>query len=427
LSYLEEAVTKRLNATAYSLVSLTLPISVIGLALVIPREISSIISGNPLQSLSSMDILLIALSNSYLIYVIASSAASYFLMKSVRQHIHYSNMLSLRNIIEQGDYSKALEYLHFENTARSIPSPISSFLLTLFTGGLAYPLMLYVCEKSIRRHDYSESALMSFKPIGLITSLNLLFDLLLTTVTFGFWMIAWAHRVVKNFNTHVNSMHLKLSISESKSAKYSKSNRVTFYLTAPLLLIVPAALKIPVYPINVIASSILITLVAYLLKEKSFTLQVLGVMLSEYYVLVLVGVTSFLSSINYASFLEYFLDQYEGLSKVGFFETMLFIFQNNLRVMLIGLVPLLGSLVLGLAVGNTAFYLGLMMSRSLGVLSVLIMPHTPLELLAYAISVSISFRSFAWGLKKVFYKALGALLVLILAALVESVLIVAVR
>lgn len=427
MSYIEEAVTKRLSTTAYSLVSLTLPISVIGLVLVIPREISSIISGNPLQALSSMDILLTALSNSYLVYVIASSAASYFLVKSVRQHIHYSNMLSLRNIIDQGDYGKALEYLHFENTNRSIPSPISSFLITLFTGGLAYPLMLYVCEKSIRRHDYSESALTGLKPVGLITSLNLLFDLLLTTVTFGFWMIAWARRVVKNFNTHVNSMHLKLSISESKNTEYSESSRIIFCLAAPLILIVPAALKIPVYPINAIASSIFVALIAYLLREKSFALQVLGVMLSEYYVLLLVGVTSFLSSINYASFLEYFLNQYEGLSKAGFFETTFFIFQNNLRVMLIGLVPLLGSLVLGLAVGNTAFYLGLMMSRSPEVLSVLIMPHTPLELLAYAIAVSISLRSFAWSLKRVFYKALEALLVLILAALVESVLIVVVR
>ncbi len=427
MSYLEEAVTRRLSATTYSLVSLTLFVSIIGLVLVIPREISSVTSGNPMQALSSMDVLLTALLNSYLIYVVASSAASYFLVKSVRQHIHYSNILSLRDIVYRGDYSKALEYLHFENTTKDIPSPISGLLLTLFTGGLAYPLMLHVCEKSIRRHDYSESTLMGSKPIGLITSLNLLFDLLLTAVTFGLWAVAWACRVVKNFNTHVDSIHLKLSISESRGTKYSESSKVFFCLAASLLLIAPAAVKIPVYPINAVTSSIFITLTAYLLREKSFALQVLGVMLSEYYVLTLVGVTSFLSSINYASLLDYFLNQYGFLPKAGFFETALFIFQNNLRIMLIGLVPLLGSLVLGLAVGNTAFYLGLMMSRDLEALSVLAMPHTPLELLAYAIAVSASLRSFEWGLRKTFYKALEALLVLALAALVESVLIVVMR
>ncbi|MCS7127917.1 MAG: hypothetical protein RMI83_01420 [Desulfurococcaceae archaeon] len=427
MSYLEEAVTRKLNATAYSLVSLTFFISVIGLVLIIPREISSIVSGNPLQAISSTDALLIALSNSYLIYIVASSAASYFLIKSVREHIHYSNMLSLREIVDRGDYSKALEYIHFENTARSIPSPISGFLLTLFTGGLAYPLMLYVCEKSVRRHDYSESSLRGSKPIGLITSLNLLLDLLLTVVTFGFWMIAWAHKVVKNFNTHVNSIHLKLSISESRDIKYSESSKVALCIAASFLLIAPAALKIPVYPINVVASSILITLIAYLLRGKSFVLQVLGVMLSEYYVLILVGVTSLLSSTNYASLLEHFLSQYEGLSKAKFIETTLFIFQNNLRIMLISLVPLLGSLVLGLAVGNTAFYLGLMMSRDLEVLSVLVMPHTPLELLAYAIAVSASLRSFEWGLRKTLNKVLEALIILVLAALVESALIVVMR
>ncbi len=354
------------------------------------------------------------------IYVIGSAIASYMTYRALHDHIFYSVTETVLELSEKEELG--IRYvLNPEYTRSKLPSPITALILTLLTGGIAFPVMIYLFEKKIRTHDAIESKIKGLKPYSQIDIGNFLLDLILLVVTLGLWLSIWIWRAIRIYNSHVKSKHLLL---KSKEIPLLTPRPV---LVIPLMLLAVSAfvflslMNIPVVPLPQIFIAFLMAYTAYIFRRKRLIYQVTVLIILQYVILGSIGLAGFFAYNFYSPLLTVFEELSEGLGR-DFLSLVLTIFQNNIRITILGLMPFIGPLITGYAIGNTAFLFGLIFYEKPSALSLFLMPHTFLEFLSYGLSVAIATRIPISG-RKLLPHALISVIVLFIGAVVESLLI----
>ncbi|MEM4880467.1 MAG: stage II sporulation protein M, partial [Desulfurococcaceae archaeon] len=139
-----------------------------------------------------------------------------------------------------------------------------------------------------------------------------------------------------------------------------------------------------------------------------------------------------MAGFNTYSFYFYYLESLEAITKQTPLFISIYIFINNAVVSLPAIIPYVGLIPLTTGILNAGLIIGLEAMRRcvntacvLGLMTILIYPHTVLELLAYAVIASSISK---WGKWREFSKLLIiGLIVLLIAALVETATLMALR
>ncbi len=412
---------KLLDEKIYSLIAIPLFISIIGLIYFMALSISAIVTSQeeiPEESLAYA----MAFIGFGAVYVVGSSAIAYILYNTLHDHLFYSVSETLLSTIDSDD-TRILGYLLRPGYTRSkIPSPITALLLTLLTGGIAFPVLLYIFEKRIRLHDMVESRVKGVKPLKEIDIGNLLLDLVLLFITMGLWLGVWIWRAISTYNRHVKARHLYKKVSDTPVFTPSPLLSIPLTLLTISTLTFLSLMKLPVVPLPQLIIGFLMAYTAYVMRRTSFINQVAVLTALQYIVLGAIGLIGYLTYHIYYPMLEGFEELQEMMGR-DLPSLVFMIYQNNLRITLLGLIPFLGPVIMGYAIGNTSFLFGLIVYRKPDALTLFIMPHTFLEFLTYALAVSIATRIPVEGRRLLPYVVI-ALLILFLGAVVESLLIV---
>ena len=413
----------------HALIPIPLAVSVIGILYLVYQGISSSIT--PFQTVT--DLSSIKFASLWIVYTLASTISAYRLLKTMNQHLVYSSIETYYWIRTRGGDFKYVVEAGFEK--KNIPSPITALLITLLTGGLAYPVMLGLFENTLRKHSISEEkALFGENFTRKNKPEYILLDIALTLTTLGLWMCIWIYRAVRQYNTHLDIVHGNHPLPPQKPSTVS----IQTYVNPGLAVIATSMLStgiygflsvlgIPVFPLPVLAYTFIFSFLVLSTRKHGVFTQSMLILCMEYIILVGLGFTGFLSYNKYGFIVDEFTESISSIISSGnILQMTLFIFQNNSLIVLSGLVPLLGSIYAGYAVSNTGFLYGLLIGRDYYVegtysgLQLLIMPHTVLELYAYALAVTAASRAFLKDYKKlVIYGALSAL-ILLFAAIIES-------
>ncbi len=378
----------------------------------------------------------------YIGYVVASSYSIYRLLKRLHRHLIDSGITSYLLARQKHDLD-AIKKLYMGGLLRrEIPSPITGFILGIVSFGLAYPLLLYIVEKNLRRHIYGEEKTFlgksSVKTIGVE---HLLLDIAATLLTFGVYMMYWCWRVVKTYNTHISNMHEKEKplVELGEVVQYGMKPYPEPLTSSPVLILglyligvgvvgILGTLGLKTHLVLAIATGLLIGYISYTNRFKPVVKHVFKLLGYIYLFLVLISIAGLLASPGYMDFYESTKQQVSRVLSRDFWVLTRNIFTNNLAISLMELIPIIGLIYLGIGLGNAAVFIGIATATSLvrgepPPLLVYVSPHTFLELLAYAIMASASTRMLRGdGLKNILLITTG-IAILFLAAMVESLII----
>ncbi len=377
-----------------------------------------------------------------LIYVLLSSYVSYSIAQRVNQHLHYSVIEIYNKVKESNREDKEHAYrLLYELSyiKKNTPSPLTALLLTLFTGSIAFPIFLWSYEKYLRLHSSLEERIVYGRPFTQrINASNLLLDLFFTFITAGLWIGFWSYRLTRLFNNHLDRIHYGVSLDKAFSFTEQVFSAKPGYTIASLILVTGvfgflSTLGIPSYPLPILSITVLFAYTVYVLKDKPFIVHVLSILALEYMVLVILGFIGFLNYGFYNTLFQAFEEQVSNLPRDPLVLTI-GIFQNNLMVTLAAFIPYLGTLYTGYALSNTGFLYGLIIGNYqvsgdiFTPLTLFLLPHTFLELLAYAIAATTAPRIIYSSLSKDNIKRIIlAITILFMAALIEALTIVIAR
>ena len=408
-----------LDEKIYPLIAIPLFLTIIGLIYIMLMT-TTYLTLNP-QVIPEQELSLpIAFISFGAVYVVSSAITSYMIYNALHDHIFYSVTETILELSEKEELR--IKYiLNPEYTRSKLPSPVTALILTLLTGGIAFPVMIYLFEKRIRSHDAIESKIKGLKPYSQIDIENFLLDLILLVVTLGLWLGIWIWRAITIYNRHVKSKHLLLKTKEIPSLTPRPVLVIPLILLAISALVFLSLMNIPVIPLPQLFIAFLMAYTAYVLRRKRLIYQVAALILLQYTILGSIGLVGFFAYNFYSPLLSAFEKLSESLSR-DFPSLVLTIFQNNIRITILGLIPFIGPLITGYAIGNTAFLFGLIVYEKPPALSLFLMPHTFLEFLSYGLSVAIATRIPIEGRKLLPY-ALISIVVLFIGAVVESLLI----
>ena len=410
---------KLLDEKIYPLIAIPLFLTIIGLIYLMLMSITYL-TLNP-QVIPEQELSLsIAFISFGAVYVVSSAITSYMIYSALHDHIFYSVTETILELSEKEELR--IKYiLNPDYTRSKLPSPITALILTLLTGGIAFPVMIYLFEKKIRSHDAIESKIKGLKPYSQIDIGNFLLDLILLVVTLGLWLGIWIWRAITVYNRHVKSKHLLLKTKEISSLTPRPVLVIPLILLAVSALVFLSLMNIPVIPLPQLFIAFLMAYTAYILRRKRLICQVTALVILQYIILGSIGLVGFFAYNFYSPLLTAFEKLSESLGR-DFPSLVLTIFQNNIRITILGLIPFIGPLIAGYAIGNTAFLFGLIVYEKPPALSLFLMPHTFLEFLSYGLSIAIATRIPIEGRKLLPY-ALISIVVLFVGAAVESLLI----
>lgn len=414
---------KLLDEKIHPLIAIPLFLTIIGLIYLMLITITSFTLN--LQEIPEHEISLSITFISFgAIYVMGSAIISYMMFNTLHDHIFYSVTETLLKLMESGEL-RIEQILDPEYTRAKLPSPITALILTLLTGGMAFPVLIYLFEKRIRIHDAIESKIKKQEPYSQIDIGNFLLDLVLLVITLGLWLSIWVWRAITIYNRHVRSKHLQLEVGETLLPSPRPILIIPLILMAISVLVFLSLMNIPVIPLPQLFIAFLMTYTAYVFRRKRLVYQVTALIILQYIVLGSIGLIGFLAYDFYSPLLNAFERLSEGLSE-DFTSLSLMIFQNNLRITIIGLIPFIGPIIAGYAIGNTAFLYGLIIYERPPALSLFLMPHVFIEFLSYGLSIAIATRIPIEGRRLLPY-VLISITVLFIGAVVESLLIFMMR
>jgi len=182
---------------------------------------------------------------------------------------------------------------------------------------------------------------------------------------------------------------------------------------------------LPCYLPSIIGYGALLGYIALSYRQTSFTEQVLLTYGFIYLVFLATTAIGFISAPAYTDFYQKIEEEITNIRSHDFLTLILNIFFNNLGISIVAVSPLLGSIYLGLGLGNSGLMYGIILSLSIirGNLSTLIlpiMPHAILELFAYSVFVVISTRIMREETRRILIWLLFGISMLLLAAVIES-------
>ncbi len=374
----------------------------------------------------------------YVGYVLSSAYSAYRIYKLLHRHLVDSGITSYYWLKKINDIDSIIKLYKTGLFKRELSSPITVFLITLFSGGLAYPIFLFLAERTLRNHAYGEESKFINKPITNTIGVEhgLLF-LAATILTIGLYLIYWGYRIISIYNKHLDIIHgnhpdlpkirYVVVIGHEEDIPILSLGLVfagiVFYGLAGLY-------GFPCYLPSTIGYGALLGYVALSYRRTSFSKQVLITYGFVYLVFLATTAIGFISAPTYADFYEKVGRQLSEISSNDLSVLLSTIYLNNLAISIVSVSPLIGATYLGLGLGNSGLIYGIALSISIlhGDFSKLllpIMPHAILELLAYSIFVAISTRIICEETKKTITWLLLGISVLLFAAIIESFLIIA--
>jgi hypothetical protein len=362
-----------------------------------------------------------------LAYIIASIIAVYIVLRDIREHIYNSAMVTYyytRGV----DYIGALYYLKDMLNRSTLPSPITGLILTLLTSGVAYPIILYFTEKTIRVHAVlEEEAFFKKKRTREYTALAGVVDIALVVLTLGVYMAYMGYRLAKTFNTHIDTIHSTHpeppktlpQPSLEPGAWMTTSGIIGIFMVFLALSTIMAYVNLYFTP--QIGLGLLLSALVVRRAERRLLENI--VLIYSLLILLLLGglFTGYSGCELYRGLYENVRELSELIRFLNVWFLIAFIFINNLAISISSTLPYIGGIGLVSGVFNAGLVLGVLSAieeRSIySSFTILAYPHTILELLAYAILLVASSKFGVW---REYVKLISiGLLVLALAAIIE--------
>ncbi len=373
----------------------------------------------------------------YVGYVLSSAYSAYRIYRLLHRHLVDSGIISYYWLKKINDIDSIIKLYRTGLFKRELSSPITVFLITLFSGGLAYPIFLFIAEKTLRNHAYGEESKFIDRPttsrIGVEHGLLFFAAVILTM---GLYLIYWGYRVASIYNKHIDIIHANHPdlprIQYNFVTEYQENIPVlslglvfagiVFYGLASLY-------GLPCYLPSIIGYGALLGCIALSYRRADFPKQLLLTYGFVYLIFLATTAIGFIGAPAYTDFYQKIEEQLAGLRSHDFSTLVLNIFFNNLGISIVAISPLIGAIYLGLGLGNSGLMYGIILSLSIlhnnySALILPIMPHAILELFAYSVFVVISTRIMHEETRKILVWLLFGVSILLLAAIVESLLII---
>ncbi len=431
--FVEEIRWPRLSPPVYALIGIPLVLGNIGLIFIIYDIIRSAITQSetlvtPYQSFIAF----------YLVYTLASSVAAYQLMKVLSHHLVYSGVTMYYWGRRSEDYNLVISVLRSSVQKKRLPSPVTMLLVNLVTGGAAYPVALYLFEKEIKSHAVEEESALGLSPAyRKMHADQLLIDLAATIVTLGAYMVYWGYRAVSSYTIHLattHASHPEPPVPRTTTASSGAAGEHPVWAGVVGLVLFTtgyhsllAYYGYPTYPIPVLGFALLFAYLALHYRRLSYARLSAILLAAQYAMLLGLGYIGLVSYPHYVPLLEQFREGAKQLTGTrNFQEIFTGIYRNNALISMGGMIPLLGPAYMGYAVSNTGFIYGLILGdsfyrhSSLAPLTLLVMPHTLLELGAYALIVAAAAKAFHTPVGLTAKRIIIGFMVLLIAGLVET-------
>ncbi len=361
-------------------------------------------------------------------FLVSSAVASYTLLKKASLHF-YDSAVVVYYWSRKENFENVLNYLQERREVRSLPSPVTGLLLNLLVGGIGYIAILYYVEKSIREHiRVEEKALFGVWTIEPVGPGDLVRDVFLTAATLGLYLSYWAWRVVSLYNEHVEEIHGQHPNPPSRRGLLGVDHPdLTLNAVLGVVLAVGgldallAWLGLYAHVHFAVVLGLALSYTGLKLSDKpirglavSYGLIYLGLAFST-----LVGFAGYTTYTNLAKLFESLASE---AYKLGFLGILFYIFLNNFSIAMSSTPPLLGPLVVGYGLSNTGVIYGALLASGEATPLLFIMPHTPIELLGYAV-FTVASAQLAGGKGSPWKTIAVGSLVLLAAAAVETSLI----
>ncbi len=425
----------------HTLIPIPLVIFILAMIKYINIFVERVMTGKPY---GEIDITTTSLLGFYIVYLIGAAASIYILYSKLIDHVIYSSM-TLYYWSKHHDIDFKIVF-RCAVEKKKIPSPTTALLLTLLSMGIAYPILLWLFEKAIRDHAVlEEDALFKERFTSSIDVGYLLLSLGLTVLSFGAYLTFWIYRAIRVFNKHIMLIHKSHPSAPTRESVITTILIPEHYGVSPIYILgtivivllsmvvftILSFLNKTIYPLFVLGYSFIFAYIAWSLRKMPIVTQSFLVLALEYFFITVSALIGYSSYNLYSNVLESFRKSIEVLTGSGdLYIISSNIFLNNVKILIGGLIPVLGQSLVGYAVSNTGFILGLLMGFAGGVkgfsmlIALFTMPHSPLELYAYALAASISTKIGMYSEKKLALYSVIALLILLLAAYVEAYLII---
>ncbi|MEM4810253.1 MAG: stage II sporulation protein M [Desulfurococcaceae archaeon] len=376
----------------------------------------------------------------FLAYMISSSVASYKILRLIRKHL-YESSVTTYYFTRNKDFMSLLQYLKNAMSSTEMPSPVTGVVLSIVTGGISYPIISCVIEKVLREHmNMEERALLKQEFTKRYGGLRSLLQLILMVLTLGVYLMHQTWKTISLYNKHVETIHKdhpnppsSVSINiEGEGPPYA--SQAFFHgviLLAMALFILLSCFGLFTTSLVAIGIGALWSVFILLNSHRSVKNLVI-INIATAYLLIISGLFMGIAGFNTYSFYFYYLESLEAITKQTPLFISIYIFINNAVVSLPAIIPYVGLIPLTTGILNAGLIIGLEAMRRcvniacvLGLMTILIYPHTVLELLAYAVIASSISK---WGKWREFSKLLIiGLIVLLIAALVETATLMALR
>ncbi len=373
------------------------------------------------------------LASLYLAYIAFSAYSAYRLSKIVTRHLVDSGLTSYYWLRNMSDDDAVVRLYKSGLRKKNLPSPLASLVLCLITGGLAYPLILHMAERVFSHHAYGEEKKFLGRSQARPLSLGQgILDIAASMLTIGVYMFYWIRRFIKTYNNHIELVH---SRHPEPPVPGEASVPERFYPSGPILavsmLLIGLGIAVfmvvsglPVYLPYIVGVGLITCYFSYRFSRRSFALQFLGTLVMIYFLFIS---TSFIGFAGQGLFSTLYKSLEQVTSRFSLNNPWLLsvqIYTNNLVPSTVALAPIIGAPYLAYAIGQAGIIYGFMIgvklaSSGLAILLLPIMPHSILELSAYAFFIASSIRLLT-GDRRVAPKIIGSYALLYAAALVEA-------
>jgi len=365
-------------------------------------------------------------------YWLSSSYLAYRSTRLVAKHLVDSGITSYYWLKRKGDVDAVKALYRGALLRKTLPSPTTSLLLAIVTGGLAYPIILHIIEKTIRDHCHGEEAVFLGRPgtmrIGVERGL---LDISASVLTLGLYLVYWCLRFVKTYNNHVKIIHGNHPEPPSSVTTY-KEALPSFSTLALSMVFLSAGIYgllglygLPSYPMTALGYGLLLASYAVSQRRGSMYSQALRIFVFIYLVFISATLVGFIGSPAYLQLAGETQKYMQAIMSRDPVTLTINIFLNNYALSLISLAPLVGSLYIGMGLTNAGVFYGVALLTSIAkgdysALTLLLMPHAILELFGYALFTTISTRVVYMGARSLAKAVILGSLVLLLASVVES-------
>lgn len=377
-------------------------------------------------------------------YVASSSYLSYRLTKLISQHLYYSGIFSYYHARLNDDYEAIKSLFRSSLYRRSIPAPSTSLVINALTLGAFYPILLHVIESNLRKHVRGEEILFNKSSrVAEIDVKDLLLNIVALVFTLGLFLSYWGFRIINLYNNHVSQMHSVKPFPTPAEAVTGGIGGENILIKAIGLLyvgigisIILGYLDIPTYPILTIGSSLLVPLIPLCLRKASIRKQIILSTLLIYLILYSSSIVGILNIEATGRVAYWLMDEFTRMRDEFGLRVepyLIYIFLNNYALSVASSASPINTLLMGYSISNTGAILGGLTFISImegglgyGLSTILIgfLPHSVLELFAYAIFVTLAVNMDKLGWRRSLSLFLIATAILLAAALVESLAII---